>query len=169
MTLSACSLMFCEPVIYLQTVFHKLKYHFMTYWWQVFEKRKAWTGKAAVWLLTVDYVIIGTKFNNQTAENLAAMSNSPPCLELYPSPSKLDNITGAKCQIWSCFTKQTSLTPNQQHSNTAEFLQNRWSNSCFFSFLSFSSVVSYPRIKLLYIKCQNLWHYIELLQVWSNW
>lgn len=78
-------------------VLRRLKYHFMT---------KPWTSRAAVWPLTVNCVIIGTKFNNQTAENLAATSDSPPYVELYPSPPKLADMSGAKCQIWSYFTEQ---------------------------------------------------------------
>lgn len=83
----------------------KLKYHFMP--WQVYEKRKAWAGEAAVWLLTVYCVVIGTEFNNQTAERVAAKSNSPACVQLRPGPQILENRPAAKLQIWSCFSEHT--------------------------------------------------------------
>ncbi len=50
--------------------------------------------------------MIGIKFNNQTAENLAAMLNSPPCFDPYPNPPKLADTSVAKCQIWSYLTEQ---------------------------------------------------------------
>lgn len=89
----------------LQIVYHKLKY---PSWHLTSVREQISLNKQGCSLaLDIDCVIIGTKFNNQTAENLAAMSNSPPFLELYPSPPKLADISGAKRQIWSCFTKQT--------------------------------------------------------------
>lgn len=57
-------------------------------------------------LLTVDCILIGIKFNKQ-------LKTWQQCItvhyvfELRPSPPKLAHVTGAKCQIWSCFTEQT--------------------------------------------------------------
>lgn len=130
------------------------------------KKKKAWTGEAAVWLLTAHCVITGTKFNNQTAENLAVCLIAHHILNCIPVHLNWLTQVVPNAKYGAILLNRKRLTPNQQHGNTAEFVQ---SIACFSSSLSFTSVVQYRTIKHLCILCQNLWHCTQLLHVSSNW
>ena len=142
----------------------KLTHYFMT---SEGKKRKAWTGEAAVWLLTAHCVITGTKFNNQTAENLAACLTAQHILNCIPVHLNWLTQVVPNAKYGAILLSRQRLTPNQQHGNIAAFVH---SIACFSSSLPFSCVVRYLIIKLLcFILCQNLWHCTQLLQVSSNW
>lgn len=57
----------------------------------------------AVWLLTMDCCSQLKSQLSKSAGNMATASNSPPCLELGPSLSKLVDKTGSRGKIWNYF------------------------------------------------------------------
>lgn len=56
-----------------------------------------------VWLLTMDCCSQLKSQLSKSAGNMATASNSPPYLELSPSPSKLVDKTGSRGKIWNYF------------------------------------------------------------------
>ena len=84
---------------------HLLKLTLLHDKWRKKEKSLNWRSCS----LALDSALCNNWYKIQQSDSwkLGSVSNSPTYLELYPSPPKLADTSGAKRQIWSYFTEQT--------------------------------------------------------------